>query len=79
MEPVGELGQCLVLGQSSGRGHHTALALHAACLFTGFHYSHTFRTSGQNRSGTYENNDVLRLGLHRLPRHQIPRLCRFGR
>jgi hypothetical protein len=22
MEPVGELGQCLVLGQSSGRGHH---------------------------------------------------------
>ena len=49
-------------------------ALHAARLFTGFLYGHVLHELQENVDNPDESDDLLRLGLHRLPLTQFPRL-----
>ena len=49
-------------------------ALHAARLFTGFLYGHILNELQERIDNPDETDDVLRLGLHRLPIAQFPRL-----
>ena len=49
-------------------------ALHAARLFTGFLYGHVLHELQEQIHNPDEIDDLLRLGLHRLPRTQFPRL-----
>jgi AcrR family transcriptional regulator len=49
-------------------------ALHAARLFTGFLYGHIQDELQEQVNDPDEIDDVLRLGLHRLPITQFPRL-----
>ena len=49
-------------------------ALHAARLFTGFLYGHVLHELQEQVQNPDETDDLLRLGLHRLPIAQFPRL-----
>jgi hypothetical protein len=49
-------------------------ALHAARLFTGFLYQHLLHELQERIDNPEETDDVLRLGLHRLPIAEFPRL-----
>jgi AcrR family transcriptional regulator len=49
-------------------------ALHAARLFTGFLYAHLQNELQERIHDPDETEDLLRLGLHRLPITQFPRL-----
>ncbi len=49
-------------------------ALHAARLFTGFLYGHVLHELQEQIQNPDETDDLLRLGLHRLPIAQFPRL-----
>ena len=49
-------------------------ALHATRLFTGFLYTHIQDELQQRLDNPDETDDLLRLGLHRLPITQFPRL-----
>ena len=49
-------------------------ALHAARLFTGFLYGHVQHELQERVHDPEETEDLLRLGLHRLPITQFPRL-----
>jgi AcrR family transcriptional regulator len=49
-------------------------ALHAARLFTGFLYGHVLHELQDQIDNPDETDDLLRLGLHRLPLTQFPRL-----
>ena len=49
-------------------------ALHAARLFTGFLYGHVLHELQEQVQDPDETDDLLRLGLHRLPIAQFPRL-----
>jgi AcrR family transcriptional regulator len=49
-------------------------ALHAARLFTGFLYGHVLHERQDRIDNPDETDDLLRLGLHRLPLTQFPRL-----
>ena len=49
-------------------------ALHAARLFTGFLYGHVLHELQERVDNPDETDDLLRLGLHRLPITQFPRM-----
>ena len=49
-------------------------ALHAARLFTGFLYGHVLHELQERIDNPDETDDVLRLGLHRLPITQFPHI-----
>ena len=55
-------------------GIDEAGALHAARLFTGFLYGHVLHELQEQIQNPDETDDLLRLGLHRLPIAQFPRL-----
>ena len=57
---------------AAGFDHHGAL--HAARLFTGFLYGHIQDELQEQVHDPDETDDLLRLGLHRLPITQFPRL-----
>jgi hypothetical protein len=65
-------------GRAAGGVHRRrfrpAGALHAARLFTGFLYGHLQDELQQRVPDPDETDDLLRLGLHRLPITQFPRL-----
>jgi AcrR family transcriptional regulator len=55
-------------------GFNQAQALHATRLFTGFVYQHLLHELQERFDNPDETDDVLRLGLQRLPVTQFPRL-----
>ena len=57
-----------------GAGFDPHGALHAARLFTGFLYGHVQDELQEQVHNPDETDDLLRLGLHRLPITQFPRL-----
>jgi Tetracyclin repressor-like, C-terminal domain len=57
-----------------GRAVRSSGALHAARLFTGFLYGHILNELQERIDNPDETDDLLRLGLHRLPITQFPRL-----
>jgi AcrR family transcriptional regulator len=69
LRPLEEL---LELFSSAGFDEHGAL--HAARLFTGFIYQHLLHELQERVDNPDEIDDVLRLGLHRLPIAEFPRL-----
>ena len=66
------LEDLLELFITAGFDHHGAL--HAARLFTGFLYGHVLHELQERVDDPDETDDLLRLGLHRLPVTQFPRL-----
>ena len=58
----------------SAAGFDQPGALHAARLFTGFLYGHVLHELQEQIQNPDETDDLLRLGLHRLPITQFPRL-----
>ena len=58
----------------SAAGFDQPGALHAARLFTGFLYGHVLHELQEQIQDPDETDDLLRLGLHRLPITQFPRL-----
>jgi AcrR family transcriptional regulator len=69
LRPLEEL---LELFMNAGFDEHGAL--HAARLFTGFLYQHLLHELQERIDNPDETDDVLRLGLHRLPIAEFPRL-----
>jgi AcrR family transcriptional regulator len=69
LRPLEEL---LELFMNAGFDEHGAL--HAARLFTGFLYQHLLHELQERIDNPDETEDVLRLGLHRLPITEFPRL-----
>ncbi len=49
-------------------------ALHAARLFTGFLYGHVLNELQERIDNPNETDDLLKVGLHRLPLDEFPRL-----
>jgi AcrR family transcriptional regulator len=75
LRPVGmlrPLEELLELFISAGFDPHGAL--HATRLFTGFLYGHIQDELQERVDDPDETDDLLRLGLHRLPIKQFPRL-----
>jgi AcrR family transcriptional regulator len=75
LRPLGTLRpleELLELFITAGFDHHGAL--HAARLFTGFLYGHVLHELQERVHDPDETDDLLRLGLHRLPVTQFPRL-----
>jgi AcrR family transcriptional regulator len=77
LRPLGTLRpleELLELFSTAGFDPHGAL--HACRLFTGFLYGHILheRQERERFDNPDETDDVLRLGLHRLPLTQFPRL-----
>jgi AcrR family transcriptional regulator len=75
MRPLGTLRpleELLELFSTAGFDPHGAL--HAARLFTGFLYGHVLHEVQERVHNPDETDDLLRLGLHRLPITQFPRL-----
>jgi AcrR family transcriptional regulator len=66
------LEDLLELFITAGFDHHGAL--HAARLFTGFLHGHVLHELQERVDDPDETDDLLRLGLHRLPITQFPRL-----
>ena len=75
LRPLGTL-QLLeeLLELFSAAGFDQPGALHAARLFTGFLYGHVLHELQEQIQNPDETDDLLRLGLHRLPIAQFPRL-----
>jgi AcrR family transcriptional regulator len=75
LRPLGSL-QLLedLIGLFSAAGFDPQGALHAARLFTGFLYGHVLHELQEQVQDPDETDDLLRLGLHRLPLTQFPRL-----
>jgi AcrR family transcriptional regulator len=69
LRPLEELLEVFI-----GAGFDPHGALHAARLFTGFLYGHVQDELQQQVHDPDETDDLLRLGLHRLPITQFPRL-----
>jgi AcrR family transcriptional regulator len=69
LRPLEELLEVFI-----GAGFDPHGALHATRLFTGFLYGHIQDELQQQVADPDEIDDVLRLGLHRLPITQFPRL-----
>jgi AcrR family transcriptional regulator len=69
LKPLEELLEVFI---TAGFDHHGAL--HAARLFTGFLYGHVLHELQERVHDPDETDDLLRLGLHRLPVTQFPRL-----
>jgi len=69
LRPMEQLLDVLVSAGFSPRG-----ALHAAWLFTGFLHGHVLQQLQKQVENPDETDDVLRLGLHRLPITEFPRL-----
>ena len=69
LRPLEELLELFI---TAGFDHHGAL--HAARLFTGFLYGHVLHELQERVDDPDETDDLLRLGLHRLPVTQFPRL-----
>jgi AcrR family transcriptional regulator len=69
LRPLEELLEVFI-----GAGFDPHGALHAARLFTGFLYGHIQDELQQRVHDPDETDDLLRLGLHRLPITQFPRL-----
>jgi AcrR family transcriptional regulator len=63
-----------LLALFSAAGFDQSGALHAARLFTGFLYGHVLHELQEQIHNPDEIDDLLRLGLHRLPLTQFPRL-----
>ena len=75
LRPLGTLRpleELLELFSTAGFDQHGAL--HAARLFTGFLYGHVLHELQEQIHNPDETDDLLRLGLHRLPLTQFPRL-----
>jgi AcrR family transcriptional regulator len=75
LQPTGllrPLEDLLELFITAGFDQHGAL--HAARLFTGFLYGHILHELQERIDNPDETDDLLRLGLHRLPIAQFPRL-----
>jgi AcrR family transcriptional regulator len=75
LRPLGTLRpleELLELFSTAGFDQHGAL--HAARLFTGFLYGHVLHELQERIHNPDETDDLLRLGLHRLPITQFPRL-----
>jgi Tetracyclin repressor-like, C-terminal domain len=75
LRPLGtlrRLEELLELFSAAGFDQHGAL--HAARLFTGFLYGHVLHELQEQIHNPNETDDLLRLGLHRLPLTQFPRL-----
>jgi AcrR family transcriptional regulator len=75
LRPLGTLRpleELLEVFMSAGFDQHGAL--HAARLFTGFLYGHIQDELQEQVHDPDETDDLLRLGLHRLPITQFPRL-----
>jgi hypothetical protein len=75
LRPLGTLRpleELLEVFMSAGFDQHGAL--HAARLFTGFLYGHIQDELQEQVNDPDETDDVLRLGLHRLPITRFPRL-----
>lgn len=75
LRPLGTLRpleELLELFITAGFDHHGAL--HASRLFTGFLYGHVLHELQERIENPDETDDLLRLGLHRLPLTQFPRL-----
>ena len=75
LRPLGTLRpleELLELFSADGFDQHGAL--HAARLFTGFLYGHVLHELQEQIHNPDETDDLLRLGLHRLPLTQFPRL-----
>jgi AcrR family transcriptional regulator len=69
LRPLEELLELLM---NAGFDEHGAL--HAARFFTGFLYQHLLHELQERVDNPDETDDVLRLGLHRLPITEFPRL-----
>ena len=69
LRPLEELLELFI---TAGFDQHGAL--HAARLFNGFLYGHALHELQERVHDPDETDDVLRLGLHRLPIKQFPRL-----
>ncbi len=69
LRPLEELLEIFI-----GAGFDPHGALHATRLFTGFLYGHLQDELQQQVPDPDETDDLLRLGLHRLPITQFPRL-----
>ncbi len=69
LRPLEELLEVFI-----GAGFDLHGALHATRLFTGFLYGHIQDELQQRVHDPDETDDLLRLGLHRLPITQFPRL-----
>ena len=69
LRPLEELLEVFI-----GAGFDPHGALHATRLFTGFLYGHIQDELQQQIPDPDETDDLLRLGLHRLPITQFPRL-----
>ena len=69
LRPLEELLEVFI-----GAGFDPHGALHATRLFTGFLYGHIQHELQQQVPDPDETDDLLRLGLHRLPITQFPRL-----
>jgi AcrR family transcriptional regulator len=69
LRPLEELLEVFTAAGFDRRG-----ALHAARLFTGFLYGHVLHELQERIDNPDETDDVLRLGLHRLPITQFPRI-----
>jgi AcrR family transcriptional regulator len=69
LRPLEELLEVFI-----GAGFDPHGALHAARLFTGFLYGHVQDELQQQVHDPDETDDLLRLGLHRLPITRFPRL-----
>ena len=67
LRPLEELLELFI---TAGFDHHGAL--HAARLFTGFLYGHVLHELQERVDDPDETDDLLRLGLHRLPITQFP-------
>ncbi len=75
LRPLGMLRnfeELLELFSTAGFDQHGAL--HAARLFTGFLYGHVLHELQEQIDNPDETDDLLRLGLHRLPLTEFPRL-----
>jgi AcrR family transcriptional regulator len=75
LRPLGTLQlleDLIELFSTAGFDQHGAL--HAARLFTGFLYGHVLHELQEQIQNPDETDDLLRLGLHRLPLTQFPRL-----
>jgi len=75
LRPLGTLQlleELIELFSAAGFDQHGAL--HAARLFTGFLYGHVLHELQEQIHNPDETDDLLRLGLQRLPLTQFPRL-----
>lgn len=69
LRPLEDLLELLIGAGFDGRG-----ALHAYRLYFGFLYGHVLNELQEQLQNPEETDDLLRLGLHRLPIREFPRI-----